>query len=55
MPQPKETNIDELKTLSEAPEVLHLDIGLKGNLVMYVQYKPTAKRKPRKKPPTQKT
>lgn len=45
----KETNIDELKTMTEAPETLHLDIGLNNELHTYQLVKP---KKKRGRPPT---
>ena len=46
----KETTVEDLQTASEAPEVIHLNIGMRGELHTYVLVKP--KRKKRGRPPT---
>ena len=50
MPKPKETQIDELRTLNSPPEVLHLNIGMKGKLHTYMLVQQKAKRKKTQKP-----
>lgn len=51
----KETNIDELKTMTEAPESLALNIGMKGKLTIYKRVDAAASKKaPAKKEATPK-
>ncbi len=46
----KETLPDELRTLTAAPDVMYLDIGMKGQLYEYRLVQPSAKRKKASKP-----
>ena len=43
----KETTVEDLQTASEVPEVIHLNIGMKGELHTYRLVKPKQTRKRR--------
>ena len=47
----KETTVEDLQTASEAPEVIHLNIGMRGELHTYRLMKPKQAKK-RGRPPT---